>query len=399
MKRSVELSPLPSSPPVNVIVPNDVNLFVPPSLASILNELGTSEPLPTEFALIVCAWGVTKTSTFGTAAVAFEKLNLTCCVPSVPSKSLKEIEAIPIAEFPLNEVTSIVDVLGVVSATVTPVTSVILNSPALRVPWLYDNSVLPSAPFIVISVILLFKLPNESASIVCACGSTLKFELGCAFLTRVTTTSISFWPSVPSPSVNFTGIKIVPVSSVISDASDVIDNMFELIEPVNPLLNVGVFIEVNLSVPPSVALTKIFCGVAEPLPSELASIVCANGLPETSTFGWPTLVLEIVDTIVLVPWVPSLSVKVTGIVIVSVSDVISDAESVITIVFVDIEPVNPPLYVGLPIESNREVPPSVALNVKLFGVAEPEPLEFPAIVCAIGETASSIFGTEFLALV
>ena len=137
----------------------------------------------------------------------------------------------------------------------------------------------------VISVILLFKLPDESASIVCDCGFAVKFELGCAFLTRVITTSNSFSPIVPSPSVNLTGIKIVPVSEVISDAVDVIESVFEDIEPVNPPLNVGGCIEVNTSVLPSVAFTRIFCGVAEPLPSELASIVCANGLPLTSIFG------------------------------------------------------------------------------------------------------------------
>ena len=101
----------------------------------------------------------------------------------------------------------------------------------------------------------------------------------------------------------------------------------------------------------------------------------------------------------LVPSVPSLSVKFTGIVIVSVSDVISDALSSISRIFDDTVPLNPPLYTTVPIETNREVPPSFALSVKLFGSTEPEPREFPTIVCAIGETATSIFGTEFLAFV
>ena len=124
------------SPPVNTIVPNDENLDIPPSLALICSRLGTAEPLPSESALIVCACGVTKTSTFGTADIAFEKLNLTSCVPNVPSKSLKETVAVAIALSPLNEVTSITLVDGVLSAAVTPDTNVILYWPAVRVPWL-----------------------------------------------------------------------------------------------------------------------------------------------------------------------------------------------------------------------------------------------------------------------
>ena len=88
MKRSVELSPVPVSPPVKVIEPNDVNLFVPPSLASILNELGTSEPLPTEFALIVCDCGVTKISTFGLAALVLEIFAVMFSVDVSPAESV-----------------------------------------------------------------------------------------------------------------------------------------------------------------------------------------------------------------------------------------------------------------------------------------------------------------------
>ena len=159
---------VPLNPPLYTTVPIEVNLLVPPSVALTSIVLGDSEPLPTEFALIPCDCKFTLISTLGIAFLDFAKLNLIVDVPSVPSLSLYEIEAVAVDVSPVNDVISIVDVLGVVSFTVTPVTFVILYCPSESVPWLYVSVVFPSNPAIVTSCILLVKLPVEFASIVCA---------------------------------------------------------------------------------------------------------------------------------------------------------------------------------------------------------------------------------------
>ena len=112
--------------------------------------------------------------------------------------------------------------------------------------------------------------------------------------------------------------------------------------------------------------------------------------------GAASLIRDTLATIVLVPAVPSPSVKFTGIVIVSVSDNISSAESLNVIVFVDTVPLNPPLYTTVPILVNLLVPPSVAFTEIVLGDSEPLPTEFAFIPCDCKFTLTSTFGTAFL---
>jgi hypothetical protein len=86
-------------------------------------------------------------------------------------------------------------------------------------------------------------------------------------------------------------------------------------------------------------------------------------------------------------------------VIVSVSDVISETVSVNVIVFDETEPLRPPLKVGVPILVNLGVPPSSAVTVKVCGDDVPLPSEFASIDCAEGVTATSTFGTPLFAFV
>ena len=53
-------------------MPIEVNLLVPASKAVTVNAIGVAEPLPFEFADIVCADGDTATNTFGVPDFAFE---------------------------------------------------------------------------------------------------------------------------------------------------------------------------------------------------------------------------------------------------------------------------------------------------------------------------------------
>ena len=118
----------------------------------------------------------------------------------------------------------------------------------------------------------------------------------------------------------------------------------------------------------------------------------------TNTGVSPSRVLVTVELTDLVIGVPSLFVVVTGIVIVPVSDVISDASEVNDIVVngeLGVFTVNPPVVVIVPIEDIvLVVPPSDTTSVKLDGVAEPLPTEFEVIVWDVGKTCTSTFGGD-----
>ena len=144
---------------------------------------------------------------------------------------------------------------------------------------------LPSNAVIVIDCGFIEPVPNDVAFIVWDPGEAATTITGAADFTLVTEQIVVFVFWTPSPSVNVTGIVTLPVSALIDDALVEKVIVAPLTEPFNPFVNVGVPIEVNLSTPPSTAVTVIVSGEEEPLPLESAAMVWVPGVAAISIFA------------------------------------------------------------------------------------------------------------------